>query len=62
MDSSSENGKCGEIVICSKDQLVIQTGNGLLEIEEVQLEGKKQMKIEEFLRGTKLQSQMMFGV
>jgi len=60
--SSSENGKCGEIVICSKDQLAIQTGNGLLEIEEVQLEGKKQMKIEEFLRGTKLQSQMMFGV
>jgi methionyl-tRNA formyltransferase len=62
LDSSSENGKCGEIVICSKGQLAIKTGNGLLEIEEVQLEGKKRIKIEEFLRGTKLQSQMMFGV
>ena len=62
LDGSTENGKCGEIVICSKDQLVIQTGNGLLEIEEVQLEGKKRIKIEEFLRGTKLQSNMIFGV
>jgi len=62
LDGSTENGKCGEIVICSKDQLVIQTGNGLLEIEEVQLEGKKPIKIEEFLRGTKLQSNMIFGV
>lgn len=61
LDGSSKNGKCGEIVICSKDQLAIQTGNGLLEIEEMQLEGKKRIKIEEFLRGTKLQSKMMFG-
>lgn len=62
LDDSSENGKSGEIVICRKDQLVIQTGNGLIEIGDVQLEGKKRIKIEEFLRGTKLQSQMMFGV
>jgi len=62
LDKSTENGKCGEIVICSKDQLAIQTGNGLLEIKEVQREGKKRIKIGEFLRGTKLQSKMMFGV
>jgi len=62
LDGSSKNGKCGEIVIYSKDQLAIKTGNGLLQIEEVQLEGKKRINIEEFLRGTKLQSQMMFGV
>ncbi|GAG03694.1 unnamed protein product, partial [marine sediment metagenome] len=37
------------------------TGKGLLEIGEVQLEGKKRMKVEEFLRGTKLQFKMMLG-
>ena len=60
-DSSSDDNKCGEIVICSKNQLAIQTGKGLLKIGEVQLEGKKRIKIEEFLRGTKLQSKMMLG-
>lgn len=61
LDKSSDNNKCGEIVIYSKKQLVIQTGKGLLEIGEVQLEGKKRMKVEEFLRGTKLQFKMMLG-
>lgn len=57
----SGNINCGEIVICNKNQLAIQTGNGLIEIWEVQLEGKKRIKVEEFLRGTKLQSKMVFG-
>ena len=61
LDDRSEMIKCGEIVICSKNQLAIQTGKGLLEIGEVQFEGKKRMKVEEFLRGTKLQTKMMFG-
>lgn len=61
LDKSSDNNKCGEIVIYSKNQLVIQTGKGLLDIGEVQMEGKKRMKVEEFLRGTKLQTKMMLG-
>lgn len=61
LDDSSGIGKCGEIVICSRNKLTIQTGKGLLEIREVQLEGKKRMKVEEFLRGTKLQSKMTLG-
>ena len=61
LDSRSENIKCGEIIICSKNQLAIQTGKGLLEIGDVQFEGKKRMKIEKFLRGTKLQTKMIFG-
>ncbi|MBU0529738.1 methionyl-tRNA formyltransferase [bacterium] len=60
-DNISEKIKCGEIVICSKNQLVIQTSKGLLEIGEVQIEGKRRMEIEEFLRGTKLQTKMMLG-
>lgn len=61
LDNSSDNNKCGEIVIYSKNQLIIQTGKGLLDIGEVQMEGKKRMKVEEFLRGTKLQTKMMLG-
>ncbi|MCJ7802854.1 MAG: methionyl-tRNA formyltransferase [Candidatus Marinimicrobia bacterium] len=61
LDNLSDKMKCGEIVICSNHQLVIQTGNGLLEIGDVQIEGKKRMKVEEFLRGSKLQIKMMIG-
>ena len=61
LDNSSNNINCGEIVFCKRNQLAVQTGTGLLEIGEVQIEGKKRMKIEEFLRGTKLQTKMMLG-
>ncbi len=61
LDNLSENVNCGKIVICSKNQLAIQTGKGLLEVGEVQIEGKRRMKVEEFLRGTKLQINMMLG-
>ena len=44
----------GQFSTDGKSQLVYQTGNGCLEILELQLEGKKRMPIEEFLRGNKL--------
>lgn len=37
-----------------KTYLKFQTGEGVLEVLELQLEGKKRMKIEDFLRGYKL--------
>ena len=61
LENTSEKPKYGEIIICSENQLAIQTGKGLLEIDEVQIEGKKRMKIDEFMHGTKLQPKMMFG-
>ena len=61
LDKPLDDTKCGEIVICSSDRLAVQTDKGLLEIGEVQFEGKKRMKIEEFLRGTKLQIKMILG-
>ena len=60
-DNLSNKMKCGEIIICSKKQLAVQAGKGLLEIGDVQIEGKKRMKVEEFLHGTKLQIKMMLG-
>lgn len=41
----------GTVVKVTKDQLLIQTGKGVLSVEELQLEGKKRMDTAAFLRG-----------
>ena len=41
----------GEVVKVERDTFCIQTGDGILKIEEVQLEGKKRMDTAAFLRG-----------
>lgn len=51
----------GEIVEVTKDTFLVQTGHGLLEIEELQLEGKKRMSVEAFLRGYSLEAGIVLG-
>ncbi len=46
--------KSGEIESDNKTYLNYQTGKGMLSVLELQLEGKKRMSIEEFLRGNKI--------
>lgn len=46
----------GEIVAVSKDSFSIKTGQGNLLVKEVQLEGKKRMSVEDFLRGMKIET------
>ena len=41
----------GQIVKVTNDSLAVQTGQGMLEIQELQLEGKKRMDTSSFLRG-----------
>lgn len=41
----------GCIVRAAKNELLVQTGEGMLSLKEVQLEGKKRMDIGSFLRG-----------
>lgn len=48
-------GKCGEIVRIDKDRIYVKTGKGILIIHELQLEGKKRMDTETFLRGYKIE-------
>ncbi len=43
--------QAGEIVKIEKDGIYVQTGEGLLKIRELQLEGKKRMDTASFLRG-----------
>lgn len=48
-------GKPGEIVEITKENIYVKTGKGLLELEEVQLEGKKRMETGAFLRGVQIE-------
>lgn len=46
-----KKGECGEILEVTKDSIVVQTGEGYLAITELQLEGKKRMPVDAFIRG-----------
>lgn len=45
------DGNIGDIVEVTKDVIMVKTGKGTLAIKELQLEGKKRMMVETFLRG-----------
>lgn len=51
----------GAVVRAEKNCLLVQTGQGLLSLEEVQLEGKKRMDTGSFLRGNPLEEGMILG-
>ena len=46
----------GTVMIVTKDTLMVQTGNGLLALTELQMEGKKRMPVQAFLMGCRLQT------
>lgn len=50
-----DSAQAGQIVYADKQQLVIQTGEGRLSLLEVQLEGKKRMRIDAFMRGHQIE-------
>ena len=49
-------GVCGQIVETGRDSISVKTGNGVLVLQEVQLEGKKRMDAGAFLRGFPLKA------
>lgn len=57
----TERAEAGSVVIASKKGLVIKTGKGFLKINELQPEGKKRMKAEEFLRGSRITEGAVLG-
>lgn len=62
--SGSKNlvsGRCGEILSVEKERFLVRTGAGILSVKELQLEGKKRMTAEAFLRGCPLEPGMMLG-
>ncbi len=52
MEGARYSGEVG--CVCDEEKLIIKTGEGALKIEEVQPEGKRAMKADEFLRGHQL--------
>lgn len=54
-------GEAGEVIDIGKDYFSIQTGAGVLTVYELQLEGKKRMEVEAFLRGYSLQTGIKLG-
>lgn len=49
--NKESEGKIGEIIEIAKDEIIVKTGEGLLAIKELQLEGKKRMTVDAFIRG-----------
>lgn len=54
------DGNSGEICLVTKDCLAVNTGEGTLEIRELQPEGKKRMTVHDFLLGNRLEKGMYF--
>ena len=51
MDEEIKGIKPGQIVSDGKTYLAIGTGDGALRVTDLQLQGKKRMDVEAFLRG-----------
>lgn len=51
VEGNKEGAVAGEVVEKQKKALIVQTGEGQLSLKEVQLQGKKRMDIDAFLRG-----------
>ena len=60
-NADTDSRKPGEIVEIRKDGLVVNTGEGRLVIKELQLEGKKRMTADAFLRGYQLTAGVILG-
>lgn len=57
VEAGGDAKDAGKVVTTNKKELKIQTGDGILSLLEVQLEGKKRMDIEAFLRGYEVMEQ-----
>ena len=54
LSDQSLNGNPGDFKSDGKKMLQVKTGDGMIEVKDLQLQGKKRMKIDDFLRGNKL--------
>ena len=59
---SREEEKPGTILEAEGKTLKIRTGDGVLRIKELQLEGKKRMETDAFLRGYRMTPGEILGV
>ena len=58
---NEEEAQPGTVIFVDKKNLIVQCGEGAVSLKEVQIEGKKRMTIEEFLRGKKIETGLRLG-
>lgn len=59
VEAGGNPADAGKVISVSKKELKVQTGDGILSLLEVQLEGKKRMDVEAFLRGYEVMESTM---
>lgn len=59
VEEPDRTGNPGEILKADKTGIYVQTGQGILVLKEVQLEGKKRMTVDAFLRGYVLKADLL---
>ncbi len=57
----SSTCKPGQIIKINHDTILIGTGSNLLGLLEIQLEGKKKLFIEDYLKGSPIDKKWIFG-
>lgn len=62
VEENSSKAAPGEVIEVKKDAILVATGENALVIKELQLEGKKRMTAEAFLRGYPVAAGVKFGV
>ena len=60
-DVQEQKGTPGTVIGVTKDAIVVQTGEGVLQLSNIQLEGKKRMTVKDFLLGYKVESGEQLG-
>ena len=60
--SSNEKFISGEIIDIQTNGIIVATGDGAIKITEIQPEGKRRMRVEEYLRGHKVEKGVLLGV
>lgn len=61
LSKEEKNNMPGTVLAVNKDSFDVLTGEGALRVKELQLEGKRKMTAEEFLRGFKLEAGTVLG-
>ncbi len=61
LTKDQKKAKPGTVVSVEKDGFVVRAGDGALFVKELQLEGKKKMTAEEFLRGFSVEEGILLG-
>jgi methionyl-tRNA formyltransferase len=55
LTNQASNYRVGQVINVSKDGIIVNCGKDSLEIKELQLEGKKRMRVSEFIIGYKIE-------